>query len=207
MDLVSFDLNYRKQGYRTIAGVDEAGRGPLAGPVVAAAVILPQNLRIKGLKDSKKLTAKKREEIFIIIERKAERIGLGVMDQRVIDSVNILQATYLAMKQALSGMNSDLVLVDGWKIPDFTREQRGIIGGDNKSASIAAASVVAKVTRDRMMVKLSGEYPLYNFHKHKGYGTREHVEALRRFGPCPLHRKSFAPVRECSGELQGNGTE
>jgi ribonuclease HII len=207
MDLVSFDLNYRKQGYRTIAGVDEAGRGPLAGPVVAAAVILPKNLRIKGLKDSKKLTAKKREEIFTIIERKAERIGLGVMDQRVIDSVNILQATYLAMKQALSGMHSDLVLVDGWKIPDFSPEQRGIIGGDNKSASIAAASVVAKVTRDRMMIKLSGVYPQYNFKKHKGYGTREHVEALRRFGPCPLHRKSFAPVRECSGELKGNGTE
>lgn len=205
MDLISFDLNYRRQGYRTIAGVDEAGRGPLAGPVVAAAVILPDNLRIDGLKDSKKLTQKQREEIFIIIEKNAEQIGVGVMDQEVIDSVNILQASYLAMKEALAGMRSvDLVLVDGWKIPGLALEQRGITGGDDKSASVAAASVVAKVTRDRMMVKLSAAYPQYKFHKHKGYGTREHIEALRRFGPCPLHRRSFAPVRNSERGIRGD---
>jgi len=205
MSLLSFDRSYRRRGYVTIAGVDEAGRGPWAGPVVAAAVVLPEKTFIAGLRDSKKLTEKKREEIYVQIGKFALAVGVGIADQSVIDSVNILQATYLAMKEALKriGMLPGLVLVDGYKIPDLEYFQVGIIGGDDKSASIAAASVVAKVTRDRLMVEWSRKYPQYGFERHKGYGTKIHRDALFKFGPCELHRKSFEPVR-LSGEFLRN---
>lgn len=199
MNLISFDNDYRNQGYRVIAGVDEAGRGPWAGPVVAAAVVLPPGLEIKGVRDSKKLTSRKREKLFDIIKSESISVGIGVIGQDIIDAVNILQATYLAMKEALRGISQvpDIVLVDGHEIPELGVKQAGLVGGDDKSASIAAASIIAKVTRDRMMIEWSEKYPQYNFHKHKGYGTREHLEALQKYGPCPLHRMSFAPVKEC----------
>lgn len=199
MDLFFFDRKYRKRGFRVIAGIDEAGRGPLAGPVVAAAVVLPPGIRIKGLKDSKKLTLANREKIFDKINEIALNIGIEVVSHAKIDSINILNATYLAMRRALSKITVpvDLVMVDGWAIPDLERRQLAIIGGDNISASVAAASVIAKVTRDKIMTKFSGVYPEYGFHKHKGYGTREHCEALKLYGPCPIHRKTFAPVSEC----------
>ncbi|MFH1367927.1 MAG: ribonuclease HII [Elusimicrobiota bacterium] len=202
MDLISFDRDFRIKGYRVIAGVDEAGRGPWAGPVVAAAVVLPQDLRIEGIRDSKKLTPRKRERLFEEIKKSAAHVGIGIIDQYIIDSVNILQATFLAMKEALGKIPvaPDLVLVDGHEIPGLKWEQTAVIGGDDKSVSIAAASIVAKVTRDRIMVEWSIKYPEYNFQKHKGYGTKEHRDALLKFGPCPLHRKSYEPVRERLGD-------
>jgi len=198
MDLFSFDHQYRSPGNRTIAGVDEAGRGPWAGPVVAAAVVLPAGTVINGLDDSKKLTPLQRSKVLTTIKTTALAIGVEIVDQEVIDSVNILQATYLAMRGALKKISLpiDLVLVDGLPVPELGFPQQAIIGGDAKSAAIAAASVVAKVTRDELMCQLSQHYPQYNFHKHKGYGTQEHQEALLRYGPCPLHRKSFSPVRD-----------
>jgi len=199
MDLFSFDSNYRQQGYRTIAGIDEAGRGPWAGPVVAAAVILPADLRIPGLNDSKRLTSLQRDKIFAEIALKALAVAVESVNHDVIDSFNILQSTYTAMRAALGKISLpfDLVLVDGWAIPGLRHRQAGLTGGDGLSASIAAASVVAKVTRDRIMTELAISYPEYQFHKHKGYGTAEHRKALLKYGPCPIHRKSFAPVREC----------
>jgi ribonuclease HII len=196
MDLFEFDGYFGKKQIN-IAGVDESGRGPWAGPVVAAAVILPRNIRIKGINDSKKLSSSIREKLFVEIFEKALSVGVGIIGQDVIDDINILEATYLAMKNALDGLSNTpgLVLVDGWPIPGLKIRQVAVIGGDGKSAVIAAASIIAKVTRDRLMAEYSLKYPQYNFHKHKGYGTKEHKEALERFGPCPLHRKSFAPVR------------
>ena len=198
MDLYEFDGSYLRQNQGRTAGVDEAGRGPWAGPVVAAAVILPINPRIPGLNDSKKLSSRKREELFTQIFREALAVGVGVVTQDIIDNVNILEATYIAMKNAIDSLSvvPCHVLVDGWPIPGLRLSQTSVIGGDGKSAVIAAASIIAKVTRDRMMTEYSAEYPQYNFHKHKGYGTKEHRAALLRFGPCPLHRKSFAPVRQ-----------
>jgi ribonuclease HII len=205
MDLFTHDRGYFKNGIMLIAGVDEAGRGPWAGPVVAAAVILPINTRIKGLNDSKKLSSRKREKLFVEISLRALGIGVEAISHGVIDDINILQATYLAMKGAINKLSPapELVLVDGWPIPGLKASQVAITGGDGKSAAIAAASIIAKVTRDRIMAELSQQYPQYGFHKHKGYGTKEHREALKRYGPCPMHRKSYAPVREILEIING----
>jgi ribonuclease HII len=197
MDLFSFDRTYYQKGVRALAGIDEAGRGPWAGPVVAAAVILPPDASLPGINDSKKLTPKKREELFPLIHATARAVGVGIVAHDRIDSLNILEATYAAMRGALTQLSApaDLVLVDGcWTIPGIPFAQEPLVGGDGRSAAIAAASVIAKVTRDRLMTELAKEYPQYSFDKHKGYGTAEHLEALRRYGPCPIHRKSFAPV-------------
>lgn len=176
-----------------ICGVDEAGRGPLAGPVCAAAVILPRDLEIPGLTDSKKLTDKKRRELFPVIQQQAIAWGIGLASQEEIDEINILQATFLAMKRALSQLSvkPDLALIDGNRETDFGLPVKTVIKGDSLSANIAAASVLAKVTRDDIMVALAEEYPQYGFDIHKGYGTKAHYEALRQYDACPVHRRSF----------------
>ncbi|PRX26653.1 RNase HII [Orenia metallireducens] len=188
----------KQKGYRIIGGIDEAGRGPLAGPVVAAIVILPEDEQILGLDDSKKLSEKKREELFGIIQEKAIDIGVGIVDNNRIDEINILQATYQAMREAINSLEHrpEYLLVDAETIPDITIAQAGIIEGDAHSVSIAAASIVAKVTRDRMLVEYDKEYPQYKFASNKGYGTGEHIQALKRYGITPLHRTSFGIVRE-----------
>lgn len=177
-----------------VVGVDEVGRGPLSGPVVAAAVVLPKNVQLLGLRDSKKLTEEHREQLYQEIKEKALAIGVGVVPAGRIDEINILQATFEAMREALSQINVDynLVLVDGDKtIPNIECMQQAIISGDDKSASIAAASVIAKVTRDRMMVKYNQIYPGYYWDRNKGYGSGQHYEAIREKGITPLHRKTF----------------
>ena len=183
----------REQGYTAVGGVDEAGRGPLAGPVCAAAVILPAGLVIEGVNDSKKLSEKKREELFPVICEKALAYGIGWADEREIDEINILQATFLAMQRALDklAVKPDLALIDGNRAKDFGLPVRTIVKGDSLSASIAAASILAKVTRDRLMEQLDAQYPQYGFAVHKGYGTRRHYAALREYGPCELHRRTF----------------
>jgi ribonuclease HII len=187
------------EGFRVVAGVDEAGRGPLAGPVVAAAVVLPFCCDADGIDDSKKLTPAQRDELFDRIQGLALGIGVGIVGPEEIDRINILQATYLAMKQAIRDLNMtvDLFLVDGSPIRDFGHPNRCIVGGDGLSASIAAASIVAKVTRDRIMCEYDAEYPQYGFAQHKGYGTKEHMQSLAIHGVCAIHRRSFAP---CSGD-------
>ena len=176
-----------------ICGVDEAGRGPLAGPVYAAAVILPRGLVIEGLNDSKKLTEKRREALFDVIVEQAVAYGIGSADEKEIDEINILQATFLAMRRAIAqlAVRPDLALIDGNRESDFGVPAQTVIGGDGKSANIAAASILAKVTRDRVMLQYAAQYPQYGFDVHKGYGTKRHYEALREFGPCPIHRQSF----------------
>lgn len=184
------------QGYQRIAGLDEAGRGPLAGPVVAAAVILPQGYLLSGLRDSKKLSASKRESLIDDITRTALAVGIGIIDQNIIDKINILQATLRAMQKAVESLSiqPDLLLIDALKLPAVPITQQSIIRGDDISLSIAAASIVAKVTRDRLMMEYDRLYPLYNFKAHKGYGTREHLKALSIHGPCEIHRRSFRRV-------------
>ena len=184
------------QGYRRIAGLDEAGRGPLAGPVVAAAVILPRGYLLPGLRDSKKLSAARRESLMDEINRSALAVGIGIIDQNIIDTVNILQATLLAMQKAFESLliQPDLLLIDALTLPSIPVAQQSIIHGDDRSLSIAAASVIAKVTRDRLMVEYDRLYPQYNFKAHKGYGTQEHLEALSVHGPCEIHRRSFRRV-------------
>ena len=181
------------QGYQIIGGVDEAGRGPLAGPVCAAAVILPQNLEIPGLTDSKKLTDKRRRELFPVIQEQAVAYGIGLASEEEIDRINILQATFLAMKRALEqlSLKPDLALIDGNREKDFGLPVKTIVKGDSLSANIAAASVLAKVTRDNLMVELAETYPQYGFEIHKGYGTKAHYEALRKYGASDIHRSSF----------------
>ena len=176
-----------------IAGVDEVGRGPLAGPVVAGAVILPADHEILGLNDSKKLSEKRRTEMDRIIREQAVAIGLGVVSQKRIDEINILQATYEAMRLAIADLATepDLLLVDAVTIPDIAIRQNPIVKGDAKSASIAAASIVAKVTRDRLMCKYDAVAPEYGFKDNKGYGSAAHIEALKKYGPCPIHRRTF----------------
>ncbi len=180
-------------GANLICGVDEAGRGPLAGPVCAAAVILPRGLEIEGLNDSKKLTAKRRCELYDVIVEKAVAYGVVMVDEKTIDEINILQATLRAMEGAVAKLSPQpgLALIDGNREPNLPMACETITGGDGKSASIAAASILAKVTRDRLMEELDGQYPEYGFAVHKGYGTRRHYAALREFGPCPIHRRSF----------------
>ena len=187
----------REAGYRHIAGLDEVGRGSLAGPVVAAAVILPERHRITGLRDSKVLTRLRREALYERILDRAEAVGVGCVEVEVIDRINILQATKLAMTEALRRLTRqpDHLVIDALSLRDVDLPQRPIIDGDAISASIAAASIVAKVTRDRICTELDGRYPAYGFARNKGYGTRRHLEALLSEGPCEWHRRSFAPIR------------
>ena len=184
---------FLEEGFSLICGVDEAGRGPLAGPVCAAAVILPKHLQIPGLTDSKKLTDKKRRELFPLIQQQALAWGIGFASEQEIDEINILQATFLAMQRAMEqlGTRPELALIDGNRAGDFGLPVKTVVKGDSLSANIAAASVLAKVSRDDVMVELAKQYPEYGFDIHKGYGTKAHYAALREFGPCPIHRRSF----------------
>ena len=180
-------------GVNVVCGVDEAGRGPLAGPVCASAVILPAHLDIPGLTDSKKLTDKKRRELFPVIQEQAIAWGIGMASCEEIDEINILQATFLAMQRALEQLNvrPDLVLIDGNRAKDFGLPVKTVIKGDSLSMNIAAASILAKVTRDDWMIRMAQNYPQYAFDIHKGYGTKAHYAALTELGPCPIHRKTF----------------
>jgi len=179
-----------------VAGVDEAGRGPLAGPVVAAAVILDPNRRVKGLDDSNRLTPAQRERLFEQILERAPGLGIGIVDPQTIDRVNILEATRLAMYEALGQLTPrpDLVLIDALRLPALAVPQKPIIKGDRRSASIAAASIVAKVTRDRLMLEADARFPEYGFGRHKGYPTPEHLAAIEKHGPCAIHRRTFHGV-------------
>lgn len=225
MELKSYEEALHRSGYRYIAGVDEVGRGPLAGPVVAAAVILPEDFDVPGIDDSKKLSEKKREELFALIKEQAVAYGIGMADEKTIDEINILQATKLAMRQAIEEAGQrlkefvqaglpdaqgtgqteqeffentsgdspqiDYILFDAMKMEELDIPQESIIKGDSKVLAIAAASIIAKVTRDRLMVEYAKQYPGYSFEKNKGYGTREHYEGLAANGVCPIHRQSF----------------
>lgn len=190
----TYELSAKEKGYGLVCGVDEAGRGPLAGPVYAAAVILPDDCVIEGLNDSKKLSEKKREQLFDVIKEKAVAYCIASADVEEIESVNILRATYLAMNRAIDGLEvgTDYALIDGNRVPDGIKvDCETVVSGDAKSLSIAAASVLAKVARDRYIIELDEKYPEYNFKKHKGYGTKEHTDAILKYGPCEIHRMSF----------------
>ena len=182
-----------QRGYKLVCGVDEAGRGPLCGPVVAAAVILNKDEMIEGVNDSKKLSEKKRENLYDIISKKAIAVGVGISDVDIIEDINILNATKLAMKQAINNLkiNPDFVLIDGNQMIDIDIDAQTVVSGDAKSESIAAASIIAKVTRDRLLKDYDKKYPEYGFAKHKGYGTKAHIEAIKKYGLTPIHRKSF----------------
>ena len=188
-----YERELKNKGYKMIAGVDEAGRGPLAGAVYAAAVILPDGEVIEGINDSKKLTAKKREALYDIITEKAIAWCVASVDEKVIDEINILNATYLAMQRAVEGLaqKADFVLIDGNRAPELDVECDTLVKGDSKSISIAAASILAKVERDRYIDKMAEVYPEYGFEKHKGYGTKAHSETILKYGPSPIHRKTF----------------
>ena len=194
------EIEYRlyEKNYKLIAGIDEVGRGPLAGPVVAAAVILPKDFELIGLNDSKQLNEDKRNKFYEIICEQALDIGIGISGNDEIDEINIFEATKLAMKRAVLDLNQapSYLLIDAVQLNDLPIEQQSIVKGDSKSISIAAASIVAKVTRDSMMKKLHEQYPMYHFNSNMGYGTKEHLEALKQFGPSPVHRKSFKPVSD-----------
>ena len=181
------------QGFTAVCGVDEVGRGCLAGPVMAAAVVLPKDAVIRGLNDSKKLSPTKREKLFCAVNDLAVSIGIGIVSERIIDEINILNATYRAMQEAISGLSptADYALVDFVRIPNIEIAQTGIVKGDATSVSIAAASIIAKVTRDRLMTEYDAVYPQYGFAKNKGYGTKEHIAAINEYGLCPIHRRSF----------------
>lgn len=191
--MIQFECRARQCGYQAIAGVDEAGRGPLAGPVVAAAVILPPDYRHPDINDSKQLTPRKRERLYEVIKADALAVGLGVVEAPAIDRMNILRATLMAMRDAVLDLSlpPDFVLVDGRNTIDIRVPQEAVIGGDARSISIAAASIIAKVSRDRIMEIYHRQFPQYNFLKNKGYGTGEHRDAIRRCGPCKIHRLSF----------------
>lgn len=189
----SIENEYREKGFNIICGVDEAGRGPLAGPVYAAAVILPSDCVIEGLNDSKKLTEKKREALFDEIKEKALAYGIASADEKEIDEINILNATFLAMKRAITSLSvrPDLALIDGNQKPHTDIEEVTVIKGDAKSMSIAAASVLAKVSRDRFMLEMAEKYPQYEFARHKGYGTKLHYKKIAQYGVCDIHRRTF----------------
>ena len=193
MNWLEYETEARSKGYVNICGVDEAGRGPLAGPVCAAAVILPEGKIIDGVNDSKKLTEKKREALFDVIKDQALAYAVAFATVEEIEEMNILNATMLAMKRAVERLpvKADFAMIDGNRLPDLTIDSEYIVKGDAKSMSVACASILAKVTRDRLLYKYAEEYPQYHFDKHKGYGTKLHVEALRKYGPCPYHRLSF----------------
>jgi len=192
-EMYGFELRARFQGFETIAGVDEAGRGPLAGPVLAAAVIFPPGYTNGEIRDSKKLTPKKRETLYKIIRDDAVSIGLGAIEASTIDKINILQATLAAMKIAVQNLSTrpDYLLIDGINTIDIPIPQETIVKGDSLSVSVAAASIIAKVSRDHLMDRYHVSYPQYNFLKNKGYGTKEHREAVKQYGRCKIHRKSF----------------
>ncbi|MDQ1270295.1 MAG: Ribonuclease [Thermodesulfobacteriota bacterium] len=196
--MLVFEKQAMLDGYKIIAGVDEAGRGPLAGPVVSAAVILPENFDIRGINDSKKLSEKKRTALFPVIQSQAIAFGIGIADHGEIDRINILQASLLSMKRAVDdlGLIPDYLLIDGKFTIDSNIDQRPVIKGDTLSLSIAAASILAKVTRDRIMTDLDLQYPEYEFKRHKGYPTKAHKQAILAHGPCPIHRKSFKGVKD-----------
>jgi len=192
-DMWEIENGYFAQGIQSVCGVDEAGRGPLAGPVCAAAVILPPNIDIPGLNDSKKLTDKRRRELFPIIKECALAYGIAFADEKEIDELNILQATFLAMERAIGqlAVKPELALIDGNRKKDFGLPVETVIHGDSLSASIAAASILAKVTRDDFMLEMAEKFPQYGFDVHKGYGTKVHYAALEEHGPCPIHRMTF----------------
>jgi len=196
--LLSFENETWRQGIVFIAGIDEAGRGPLAGPVVAAAVILPKKIRIPTVNDSKKLSEKQRNELkFLLLAIPGFRYAVSEIQADEIDRLNILKATHLAMRRAVLQLSeTEIAFVDGLRVPDMPVKCRFIVKGDAKSASIASASIFAKVHRDEIMMRYAEKYPEYGFDRHKGYGTSDHLAALKKHGPCPIHRKSFAPVRE-----------
>lgn len=193
MDWLSYEKEAVSKGYKAVCGVDEAGRGPLAGPVCAAAVILPENTIIEGVNDSKKLSEKKREALFDVIKEQALSYSIAFASVEEIEDINILNATMLAMKRAVEGLDvkADYAMIDGNRLPDLSIDSEFIIKGDAKSMSIACASILAKVSRDRLLYEYAEEYPEYLFDKHKGYGTKAHVEAIKKYGPCPYHRLSF----------------
>ncbi|MBS1271970.1 MAG: Ribonuclease HII [Candidatus Marinimicrobia bacterium] len=197
MKIEPFEQHLRQKGYARIAGIDEAGRGPLAGPVVASAVVLNKHIP-EGLTDSKKLSVKKRELLFEQLRESDCDFGIGVVEQSDIDKMNILQATVLAMKKAIGALRSppDFLLVDGSYLPEFIHPAQAITKGDSRCLSIAAASIIAKVTRDNLMQQLDPFFPGYGFAKHKGYGTKQHLEAIEKYGPTPVHRLTFGGVRE-----------
>jgi len=201
--LYEYEKSYYQQGYHKVAGIDEAGRGPLAGPVVVAAVILPVNYFFPGLNDSKKLTAKQRENLFHEITENALAISCVEVSVETIDTINIYQATISGMYQSLKelALAPEAVLIDAVPLKELTIPNESLIKGDQRSASIAAASIIAKVTRDRRMDELEGVYPHYGFSQHKGYGTKEHLAAIEKYGPCPAHRKTFSPINRWGGLL------
>lgn len=194
-NLLQYENDFYEQGYELIAGVDEAGCGPLCGPVVAACVILPRGLMIEGVDDSKKLTPQKREELAIIIKRLAIDYNVAVVDAKTIDQINILEASRLAMNNAIKGLKikPDFVLTDHMRINDY--EHLSVVKGDQKSLSIAAASIIAKTYRDQYMIDLDQKYPMYDLVNNKGYGTKKHIEAINQYGIINEHRKSFAPIK------------
>ena len=198
VDLYQYEKELWKNGINLIAGMDEVGRGPLIGPVVTACVILPKDFVLDGLTDSKKLSEKKREEFYDYIMKHAISVGIGMMDEKVIDEVNIYEATKLAMYQAVekSKVKPEHVLIDAMKLDKLEMPSTSIIKGDAKSISIAAASVIAKVTRDRMMIELDKKYPMYGFKSHKGYPTKKHIEAIKEYGLIDGYRKTFKPISE-----------
>ena len=210
----AYENELRAEGIRYIGGVDEVGRGPLAGPVSAACVVLPEDFDVLGVDDSKKLSEKKREELFDKIREKALAVGIGMCDNRVIDEINILEATKKAMAEAIRDADSQLeekglspegtehLLIDAVSLKDVDKPQTSIIKGDAKSLSIAAASIIAKVTRDRLMEEYDRQYPEYGFGSHKGYGTAEHIAAVEKYGPCPIHRMTFEPIRTIKAKWQ-----
>lgn len=193
MDWLEFEKEALAKGYKAVCGVDEAGRGPLAGPVCAAAVILPEGVVIDGVNDSKKLSEKKRESLFDVIREQALSYSIAYATVDEIEEINILNATMLAMRRAIDGLEikADYAMIDGNKIPPIDIDAECIVKGDAKSMSIACASILAKVSRDRLLYKYAEEYPMYGFDKHKGYGTKVHREAILKYGPCQYHRKSF----------------
>jgi ribonuclease HII len=207
--LLSFERQYWDAGLERVAGIDEAGRGPLAGPVVAAAVVLAPGFAdreehglLAGIDDSKKLTAARREHFHdLLMTSRDVQVGVGQADAAEIDEVNILRATHLAMRRAIASLPvaPQFALVDGRSVPGLPCRSEAIVGGDARSLSVAAASIVAKVVRDRLMKQLDAVYPVYGFGAHKGYGTSAHMQALLEHGPCPIHRRSFRPVREAAG--------
>lgn len=202
LSMYKIENEYHKNGYKVIAGVDEAGRGPLAGPVYAAAVILPPDTVIMGINDSKKLSEKCREELYEEICEKAAAYNIFSVDEKRIDEINILNATYEAMNGAVNGLNAkpDFVLIDGNRIGGMTLPHETVVKGDAKSASIAAASILAKVSRDRFICEMAKKYPQYGFEKHKGYGTKAHNEAILKYGPCEIHRRTF--LKKLLGEVK-----
>lgn len=196
---LTFEKRLWEKSFNFVAGLDEAGRGPLAGPVVAAAVVFPQDIKLPGLADSKKLSPRIREKLYCQIMGKAVAVGIGSVGHGMIDRINILRANLLAMKKAIEDLPvmPDFILVDGGRYKlEVSIPQAAIAGGDGKCFSIAAASIIAKVTRDRIMLRYHQKYPAYRFDLHKGYGTRKHFRILKKIGPCPIHRKTFFPVKE-----------